>query len=82
MYPAIVSAAMIKAVSREWIYLLVTEPFAWPTSAAIVTSVKPRSFPTLAKLCRKTWGVTSESGESLKICSQWLGKLPNALSSP
>jgi hypothetical protein len=36
----------------------------------------------LAKLWRRTCGVTSESGESLKSCSQWLGKLPNALSSP
>jgi hypothetical protein len=31
---------------------------------------------------RRTCGVTSDSGESLKICFQWLGKLPNALSSP
>jgi hypothetical protein len=31
-------------------YLLVTEPLAWPTNAAIVTSVKPRSSAMLAKL--------------------------------
>jgi hypothetical protein len=36
----------------------------------------------LAKLWQRACGVTSESGESLKSCSQWLGKLPNALSSP
>ena len=34
-------------------YLLVTDPLAWPTKAAIVTSVKPRSLPMLAKLWRK-----------------------------
>jgi hypothetical protein len=48
----------------------------------MVTSVKPRSLAMLAKLSRRTCGVTSDSGESLKICFQWLGKLPNALSSP
>jgi hypothetical protein len=37
-------------VSSVWVYLLVTEPFAWPTSAAIVTSVDPTSFAMLAKL--------------------------------
>src|SRR6266849_4204510 len=73
---------MMSAVSSVWMYLLVTEPLACPTSAAMVTSVKPRSLAMLAKLWRKTWGVTSESGESLNSCFQWLGKLPNALSSP
>jgi hypothetical protein len=34
---------MMRAVSSVWIYLLVTEPLAWPTKAAMVTSVKPRS---------------------------------------
>jgi hypothetical protein len=51
-----------RANFREWSEIicntLVTEPLAWPTSAAIVTSVKPRSLPTLAKLCSKTWGVS------------------------
>src|SRR5882724_2580074 len=69
---------MMSAVSSVWMYLLVTEPLAWPTSAAIVTSVKPRSLAMLAKLWRRTWGVTSDSGESSKRCFQWLGKLPNA----
>ena len=31
-------------------YLLVIDPFEWPTSAPIVTSVKPRSFAMLVKL--------------------------------
>src|SRR5882757_4753720 len=73
---------MISAVSSVWMYLLVTEPLAWPTSAAIVISVNPRSLAMLAKPWRRTCGVTSDSGESSKVCFQWFGKLPNALSSP
>jgi len=41
---------MMSVVSSVWIYLLVTEPLVWPTRAAIVTSVKPRSLAMLAKL--------------------------------
>ena len=63
-------------------YLLVTEPLAWPTSAAIVTSVNPRSFAMLAKLWRSTCGVTSGERRFSESFSQWFGKLPKALSSP
>ena len=35
---------------EEWMYLLVIDPVACPTSAAIVLSVKPRSLAVLAKL--------------------------------
>jgi len=73
---------MISAVSSVWMYLLVTEPFAWPTRTAMVTSVKPRSLAMLAKLWRRTWGVIPYSGESSKRCFQWFGEPPNALSSP
>jgi len=43
-------AALMSAGSRAWMYLLVTEPLAWPTRAAMVTSVKPGSLAMLAKL--------------------------------
>src|SRR5437016_7341157 len=46
----IVSAAMISAVPSVWMYVLVTESLAWPTRAALVTSVKPRSLAMLTKL--------------------------------
>src|SRR4051794_39873188 len=49
MWPEMVSAAMMSAVSSVWMYLLVTEPLAWPTRAAMVTSVKPISLAMLAK---------------------------------
>jgi hypothetical protein len=79
-----VSAAITSAVSREWIYLLVTDPLAWPTKAAIVTSVKPRSLAMLAKLWRSTCGVISASGESLTSRFQWFeaGQLTLDLPSP
>lgn len=54
-------------------YLLVTEPLEWPISAAILTSVYPRSFAILTKLCRNTWGVTSESFDFLKSNCHWFG---------
>jgi len=41
---------MMSAVSSIWMYLLVTEPLAWLTRAAMVTLVKPRSLAMLAKL--------------------------------
>ncbi|TCT28198.1 hypothetical protein EDC90_10642 [Martelella mediterranea] len=65
-----VSATIISAVSSEWMYLHVTVHLEWPTKAAIVTSVKPRSFATLAKLCRRMCGVIPANGEPSNICFQ------------
>lgn len=59
---------MMSAVSSLWMYLLVTEPLAWPTSAAIVTSVKTRSLVMLAKLCRRTWA-SHPTAESSRRCT-------------
>jgi hypothetical protein len=49
-------------------------------STAIV--VNPKSFAMLAKLRRKTCGVMSESDDALSNCSQWLGTVAKAMSSP
>jgi hypothetical protein len=83
LWPYRDTAAMMSAVSSVWIYLLVTEPLTCPTSAAMVASVKPRSFAVLAKLWRRTWGVMSDKGawschqnECLRKSAFKIGLLP------
>lgn len=57
-------------------------PFACPTSAAIVLSVKPGPLAMPVKLWRSTCGVTSQNGDFSNSCSEWFGKPPKVLSSP
>jgi len=63
-------------------YLLVTEPFEMADERGYRDFRKAKVFAKLAKLWRRTCGVTPASGESLKSLP-WFGKMAKrVISSP
>jgi hypothetical protein len=50
------------------VYICVERMLEWPSSTCTMRVSTPASNNRVAKLCRKTWGVTSSSPAAVRAC--------------